>query len=163
AAVVAGLRAAIETPLGPLAGDRALRDVARADRLDELTFELPLAGGDRPTGAVSVRAIAALLRRHVAPGDPLDGYADRLGDPARAAGRRGSLPGSIACVLGAGDRFLIVGYKTSRLSAPGRAARVDDYAPAALADAMQRAHYPLQALLYGVALHRYLRWRRPGY
>ena len=163
AAVVAGLRAAIETPLGPLAGDRALRDVARGDRLDELTFELPLAGGDRPAGAVSVHAIAALLRRHVPAGDPLDGYADRLDDPALAATVRGYLTGSIDCVLRAGDRFLIVDYKTNRLGAPGRAPRLDDYAPAALADAMQRAHYPLQALLYGVALHRYLRWRLPGY
>ena len=25
------------------------------------------------------------------------------------------------------------------------------------------AHYPLQALLYGVAVHRLLRWRQPGY
>ena len=33
----------------------------------------------------------------------------------------------------------------------------------ALAESMQRAHYPLQALLYLVALHRYLRWRLPGY
>ena len=28
---------------------------------------------------------------------------------------------------------------------------------------MEAAHYPLQALLYTVALHRYLRWRIPGY
>jgi exodeoxyribonuclease V beta subunit len=28
---------------------------------------------------------------------------------------------------------------------------------------MQRAHYGLQALLYTVALHRYLRWRLPSY
>lgn len=28
---------------------------------------------------------------------------------------------------------------------------------------MIRGHYPLQALLYSVALHRYLRWRQPGY
>ena len=28
---------------------------------------------------------------------------------------------------------------------------------------MIEANYPLQALLYGVALHRYLRWRLPGY
>ena len=28
---------------------------------------------------------------------------------------------------------------------------------------MMAAHYPLQALLYGVALHRLLRWRLPGY
>ena len=28
---------------------------------------------------------------------------------------------------------------------------------------MAAAHYPLQALLYAVALHRYLRWRLPSY
>ena len=28
---------------------------------------------------------------------------------------------------------------------------------------MAAAHYPLQAVLYSVALHRYLRWRLPGY
>ena len=32
-----------------------------------------------------------------------------------------------------------------------------------MADAMIEAHYPLQALLYNVALHRYLRWRQPDY
>jgi exodeoxyribonuclease V beta subunit len=32
-----------------------------------------------------------------------------------------------------------------------------------MVEAMLHAHYPLQALLYGVALHRYLRWRQPGY
>jgi exodeoxyribonuclease V beta subunit len=28
---------------------------------------------------------------------------------------------------------------------------------------MARSHYPLQAHLYLVALHRYLHWRLPGY
>ena len=28
---------------------------------------------------------------------------------------------------------------------------------------MERGHYGLQALLYTAALHRYLRWRLPGY
>ena len=37
------------------------------------------------------------------------------------------------------------------------------YRPQALEEAMIAAHYPLQALLYGVALHRFLRWRQPGY
>ena len=32
-----------------------------------------------------------------------------------------------------------------------------------MATAMVEAHYPLQALLYAVALHRYLRWRQPAY
>jgi exodeoxyribonuclease V beta subunit len=37
------------------------------------------------------------------------------------------------------------------------------YRPSALRSAMFAAHYPLQGLLYTVALHRYLRWRLPGY
>ena len=37
------------------------------------------------------------------------------------------------------------------------------YRPEALAEAMERSHYMLQALLYTVALHRYLRWRLAGY
>ena len=37
------------------------------------------------------------------------------------------------------------------------------YRPAALEAEMRRAHYPLQAILYMVALHRYLRWRLPEY
>jgi exodeoxyribonuclease V beta subunit len=32
-----------------------------------------------------------------------------------------------------------------------------------MTEAMIHAHYPLQALLYSVALHRLLRWRQPGY
>ena len=46
------------------------------------TFELPLAGGDAPTGRLALDAIAAVLRAHLPPGDPLAGYADRLADPA---------------------------------------------------------------------------------
>ena len=33
----------------------------------------------------------------------------------------------------------------------------------AIESAMAAAHYPLQALLYSAALHRYLRWRQPDY
>ena len=38
-----------------------------------------------------------------------------------------------------------------------------DYTPAAMQALMEANHYPLQAHLYLVALHRYLRWRLPGY
>ena len=31
------------------------------------------------------------------------------------------------------------------------------------ASAMNHSSYPLQAILYSVVLHRYLRWRLPGY
>ena len=32
-----------------------------------------------------------------------------------------------------------------------------------MTEAMLHSHYPLQALLYSVVLHRYLRWRLAGY
>ena len=47
-ALVSGLRAAIETPLGDVSGDLRLRDLEQDNRLNELQFELPLAGGDNP-------------------------------------------------------------------------------------------------------------------
>jgi exodeoxyribonuclease V beta subunit len=163
ARVLEGLRAAIETPLGPLAGNVRLRDIPRADRLDELTFELPLAGGDTPTGTVTPRAIGDVLRRHLPAGDPLASYADRLSDPDLRAAVRGYLTGSIDLALRLRGAFFVVDYKTNWLAAPGEPLTAWHYRPAALADEMQRSHYGLQALLYTVALHRYLRWRLAGY
>ena len=172
------LRAAIETPLGPLFGDVRLRDVEARDRLDELGFELPLAGGDSPSHDVAVGALSRLLRRRVPAGDPLAGYADRLSAPSLDKALRGYLTGSIDLVVrrrgapdpgGAGvgspgiDRFTVIDYKTNWLGSDGEALTAWHYRPVALAETMQAAHYPLQALLYAVALHRYLRWRLPGY
>jgi exodeoxyribonuclease V beta subunit len=163
AAVTAGLRAAVETPLGPLAGNVRLCDVPRSDRLDELVFELPLAGGDVPTGSVTPAAIGDVLRAHLGADDPLAGYADRLRDADLRASVRGYLTGSIDLVLRHGGAFFVVDYKTNWLAAPGDPLTAWHYRPAALGEEMQRAHYGLQALLYTVALHRYLRWRLRGY
>jgi exodeoxyribonuclease V beta subunit len=162
------LAPSLQTPLGPLADGLRLRDLGRGDRRDEMEFELPLAGGDTPSGAVRVGEVADLLRRHLPAGDPLAEYADDLDVPLLDQRRlRGFLTGSIDAVLRIGPgrgqeaRYLVVDYKTNRLG--GEVVTADDYRPDALALAMRRAHYPLQALLYSVALHRYLRWRQPGY
>ena len=62
-----------------------------------------------------------------------------------------------------GPRFAIVDYKTNWLGPADEPLTLAHYQPEALAAEMSRAHYGLQALLYTVALHRYLRWRLPGY
>ena len=158
-------RAAIETPLGPLVGDLRLRDIARADRLDELAFELPLVGGDDPTGRLALDAIAAVLARAPAAGRS----ARRLRRAARGpepAPQRARLPHRQPRPRAAArpaSRFAVVDYKTNWLAAPGEALTAWHHRPAALAAEMEHAHYGLQALLYTVALHRYLRWRLPGY
>ncbi|TAM73333.1 exodeoxyribonuclease V subunit beta [Mycobacterium sp.] len=159
-----------DTPLGPLAGGLTLRQIGLSDRLRELDFELPLAGGDRRSAAPEVRLadLAPLLREHLPADDPLASYADRLMDQALGAqSLRGYLSGSIDAVLripnASGHRFVVVDYKTNRLGDPERPLTAADYDRPRMAEAMLHSDYPLQALLYSAVLHRFLRWRLPDY
>ncbi len=159
------------TPLGPLAPGRTLADVPLADRLCELDFEFPLSGGDSrgEVPRVLLSALAGVWRRHLPADDPLAAYAATLERPTLGAQvLRGYLSGSIDVVLrlpGADGtpRFVVADYKTNLLGEPGRPVTAADYGPSELAAAMLHSHYPLQALLYSVVLHRFLRWRLPGY
>jgi len=173
-ALAAALLPVLATPLGRLAGRMTLADVAPRDRLPELEFELPLAGGDDPrTEEATLSDLAALLRRHLSADDPLASYADALDAPGLRAERlRGYLTGSIDAALrvrgpDGEPHYLVVDYKTNWLGGFGPTGAEPltawHYRPAALAEEMVRAHYPLQALLYAVALHRFLRWRQPSY
>jgi exodeoxyribonuclease V beta subunit len=166
--LTSGLAAAISVPLGPLVEGSSLRDAVRADRLDELRFELPLAGGDQPIGDVLVADLARVFAEHVPARSPLAAYAAALSAPELAADLRGYLTGSLDLVMrrrarDGYSRYFVVDYKTNWLAAPGEALSAWHYRPSALEAEMCRAHYPLQALFYLVALHRYLRWRVPGY
>ena len=152
-----GLRPVLHTPLG--SWGLALADVPAADRLPELVFELPLAGGDDAGVSATLADVARLLRRHDL--GPLAGYPDRLAQLEPQA-LRGFLTGSIDALLRLpGPVYVVVDYKTNRLGPDPLTAW--HYRPEAMAEEMLRAHYPLQALLYAVAVHRYLRWRQPGY
>ncbi len=163
-AVASGLRTAIECPLGPLVGGLRLRDIPRHDRLDEMSFEIPLVGGDAPVASLHVARVADILEQHLPSDDPVARYAHRLRDPALRGILRGYLTGSLDLVFRHPDgRFFLADYKTNRLGAPDETLTAWHYRRQALDAAMAAAHYPLQALLYSVALHRYLRWRLPGY
>ncbi|HQR79006.1 MAG TPA: UvrD-helicase domain-containing protein [Actinomycetota bacterium] len=165
-ALAQALLPVMQTPLGPLAADLTLAGIPPADRLAELDFELPMGG----PATATLSDLAALLRRYVPNDDPLAGYADLLDTPGLAESALvGYLTGSIDVVLrvpGATPRFLVVDYKTNLLrdpARPGVEGLVEGYRPERLAEAMMDAHYPLQALLYSAALHRFLRWRLPAY
>ncbi len=157
------------TPLGPLVPGLSLGDLGLRDRLRELDFEIPLAGGDHAVAAdVRLADVAPLLRTHLPADDALRPYADRLEQPLLGGqSLRGYLSGSIDVVLrvphGGTQRFVVVDYKTNRLGDPERPATSADYGPEQLATAMLHSDYPLQALLYSVVVHRYLRWRLPAY
>lgn len=158
--LVTGLVQAIRAPLGTEGSVRSLADLSRADRLSECRFDLRLDTG--ATARDGLHRIAEILT------DPVDGltaddpyrpWADKLLARQTAVDVAGQLNGSLDLVfrttLDDGTvRFHVADYKTN--------AR-DRYDPAALVAAMGVHDYPLQALLYSVALHRYLRWRVRGY
>jgi exodeoxyribonuclease V beta subunit len=101
------------------------------------------------------------MRKHLPLDDVLAPYADQL-DALESTPLRGYLTGSIDSVLRIpGPRYVVVDYKTNRLSRGDLT--VMHFTRDRMAQEMMRSHYPLQALLYAVALHRYLRWRQPGY
>ncbi len=173
--LASALVAVCESPLGPLAPGATLRTIGLRDRLRELDFELPLAGGDvrgYPAAEVTLGDVAPLLRAHLPAGDPLLAYAGALDQPALGGQRLvGYLTGSVDVVLRVpgsdGPRYLVVDYKTNWLGAlpdeDAPALSALDYRPEVLGAAMGHSDYPLQALLYAVVLHRFLRWRQPGY
>lgn len=170
ARLAAALVPVLTTPLGPRDDDVSLSDIAVTDRLTELEFELPLAGGETPAAAgATVDDVVRLLRRHLAPDDLFAGYADHLAAAGLGGARlRGYLTGSLDAVLRlrtaqGTPRYVVVDYKTNRLAATEGDLTTWHYRPEALVPAMVQAHYPLQLLLYCVALHRFLRWRQPGY
>jgi exodeoxyribonuclease V beta subunit len=155
-----------DTPLSPLADGLTLRQIGLRDRMTEMDFEFPLAGGDLRSAGPEIRLarVGELLRTHLPKDDPLASYADRLAGPALGGqSLKGYLTGSVDAVLRVGERYLVVDYKTNWLGDPSRPLTAADYARPRLVEAMLHTDYPLQALLYSVVLHRFLRWRLPGY
>ena len=136
----AGLRAALDTPLGEPFGVR-LADIA--PRRPARRARVRAAAG-RWHGGGAGRRCCARTAIPTATASPR----------SRPTQLRGFLTGSLDLVARLPDgRFAIFDYKTNGLGA---------YAPDALREEMHRRHYGLQALLYAVALHRYLRVARAG-
>ncbi len=168
AELAAGLRDSLETPLGPMFNMRRLRDFAQDDRLDELKFELRLGESGH---VATVTDIGKLLLHHLPDQDTMRPWANDLASGSIDVDLAGHLTGSIDLILrvrnlddpDAAPRFIVSDYKTNRLRKLADNADVGDYHPHQLIDTMADHDYALQALLYSVALHRYLRWRLADY
>lgn len=161
--IVAGILAAFDTPLGGEFGSRTLAQFTPADRLSELDFEMTIAHLDR---GVRVSDVGRLLQALLPTDDILRPYADSLCDRSFDIPLAGLLNGSIDALLrivddSGNERLFVTDYKTNRLDTGDVETVIDGYAPERLVDAMAHGHYPLQALVYGTAIHRMLRWRRP--
>ena len=110
----------------------------------------------------TIQDVADLLAAHLPEDHPLASYPARLREVDDAT-LLGFLTGSIDAVLRVPDpeRYVVVDYKTNRLGVGTPV--LGHYTPESMAEAMMASHYPLQALLYAVALHRFLTARLEGY
>ena len=133
------MQRAVATPLA--ADGFRLADLPAERRLNELAFDLA-------THRADLGALNRLLASHA--GRPVPAL--------KAADFGGLVTGVIDLVFEFAGRFYVADYKSNRL---GRS--FDDYAPAALGEAMLARRYDLQYLLYTLALHRYLGSRLSGY
>lgn len=159
--LVEGLEAVVTTPLLPLT-EQSLSVIPVRLRLPELDFDLPM--GSASPGTVG--ALADLMTAYLPADDPLADYPELLAtSPASGQVLTGMLTGSIDAVLQTdAGTFLVVDYKTNRLAPSAcEVLTLGHYTHQAMAHAMMAAHYPLQAILYSAALHRYLAVRLPDY
>lgn len=162
------IAAAVQTPFGgPRAApfrDLRLVDFAAENRLAEMDFEMGTAAIDRGVLASHVgRVLIHALQDR--PDDPLRDYGHLLAAASFDVPLAGLINGQIDAVLRlpgrpADDpRLLIVDYKTNTLHHAADPAPLAGYSTRRMAAEMAHAHYPLQALVYGTAVWRMLRWR----
>ena len=119
-----------------------LGDVAAADQRAEMAFHFAL-------DAARLSRLRAAAAEHGDAG---------LVPPLAAEQLRGLMTGKIDLVFEHAGVFHVLDYKGNWLGE-----RLGDYRGASLRAAMDHSHYRLQALVYTVAVHRYLRQRLADY
>ena len=162
-AVQQGLDQVLSTPLGGPLGDLSLQTLAPDRRLHELSFDLPVHQA-RTLDLVEAFRLEPEARFG-------SDYIPRL--QTLQVNSRGFLTGSIDLVFSdAADpqqaRWWVADWKSNWIgerALDGDVCRCGPrhYDNAAMQSQMLEHHYPLQAHLYLVALHRHLSWRLPGY
>ena len=120
-----------------------LADLAPAARVSEFEFQFPV-------HQVAVARLRRLCAAH--------GHGDTVPPSLDVITLNGMLTGFADLIFEWQGRYHVLDYKTNWLGA-----RLAHYRGASLDAAMAGHHYDLQALLYTVALHRYLRQRLPAY
>jgi exodeoxyribonuclease V beta subunit len=165
ALITAGLSTAFRAPLGSPFEGNTLRSLGKNNRLSELEFNFRLPQ-DSP---FTLRRIGELMLEHGDLDPKLTVYAQSIADKSTSARVAGFMRGFIDAVFRieaeSGPVYVVADYKSNRLHDPKNedAHPLAAYHPDALVEPMGRNDYILQALVYSVALHRYLRWRQPGY
>lgn len=129
----------VRTPLSE-EGAFSLRDVASAQRLDEMEFHFPIEAN---------RKLVEQLKSAGVLSPQMNLQFDTL---------QGMMTGYIDLIVAYQDQYYLIDYKSNDLGTNQNA-----YTDQALTDAVKHHHYDLQYLIYCVALNRYLKHRVPDY
>ena len=168
AKITEGIIASIHAPLGgPFAGN-TLHTLGTTHRLSELEFNFHLPHSDK--GSFPLSDIGALMLQHGNLDPHITAYAQDIADNPSTITVAGYMTGSIDAVFRVNSEtskpvYVVADYKTNRLYDPANSEQnpLTPYHPDNLVASMVKDGFILQALVYSVALHRYLQWRQPGY
>jgi exodeoxyribonuclease V beta subunit len=165
--IVDGILKSLHAPLGETFAGNTLTTLGAAHRLSELEFNFHLPQSS--SGAFSPNKIGELMIEHGQLNGRLSEYAESIAHSKSAGVIAGFMNGSIDAVFRVNSDstplYIISDYKTNRLHSPENSGMnpLVAYHPENLVTPMVDDDYILQAMVYSVALHRYLRWRQPGY
>ncbi len=158
--VLMGLDQVLQTPLGGPLGSLSLDQLGPHQRLPELSFDLPV---QHIRTADLVAAFGCDAQARFGPT-----YSPGLA--SLSINSRGFLTGSIDLVFQdpKHKRWWVLDWKSNwigerRTGAEPGLCGPHHYSQEAMEEQMLHHHYPLQAHLYLVALHRHLRWRLRDY
>ncbi|NTW82403.1 MAG: exodeoxyribonuclease V subunit beta [Chlorobiaceae bacterium] len=139
----------LETPLDGPDGTFTLGKLCRKSWITEMEFFFPLS-------FITSSRLAGVLRSH----GVLQGGIDlaSLAPMLQFTPTKGMIMGFMDMVFEQNGRYYLLDWKSNHLGGS-----IDDYGPEAMRQAMQQNLYPLQYLLYTVALNRYLSLRVKNY
>ena len=162
-----GLTRVLNTPLGGPLGGLKLSQVSEDRRIHEMSFDLPMAQKGKNIHSIDLANTFA-KNPQARFGSTYIGKVSSLN-----IAKRGFLTGSIDLVFteeqeSSKARWWIADWKSNWLGDYDNEKQVFTcgplhYSDQAMEEQMLAHHYPLQAHIYLVALHRFLEWRLPNY
>ena len=161
------LRRIVEIPLGGPLGDFKLKSLDSLNSIKELTFDIPICHQTNPINTLELSSIFQEDNKCKYGSD----YSNRLMNLNIYSS--GFLTGSIDQVFADSRnhkiaKWWVLDWKSNWIGNP--LSKEDEiscgptnYSIKNMDEEMYRHHYPLQAHLYLLALHRFLHWRLPNY
>ncbi len=162
-----GLDLVLSTPLGGVLGSLKFNQLDTNRRLHEVSFDLPIAHSGK---ALTPRDLAKVFLE-----DPEARFSSSYSELISELNffSKGFFTGSIDLVFTDDPdllkaRWWVVDWKSNWIGTSDERGQCMTcgpfhYSDEAMEQQMLHHHYPLQAHLYLLALHRYLSWRLPGY